>query len=98
MTLSIRPEKLRLLAADATVPNSVNRLGGVIGEQFFHGNSVRLTLDIGGDTPLIIHHQLTSSQGQGELPPAGQKVSIAVDSASVTLFDDIATHQAEYPA
>ena len=46
--LSIRPEKLRLLAADATVPESVNRLSGVINEQFFHGDSVRLTIDIGG--------------------------------------------------
>ena len=96
--LSIRPEKLRLLAAGATLPDGINRLGGVINEQFFHGDSVRLTLDIGGDKPLIIHHQLSSSQGQDELPPAGQTVNIAVDPASVTLFDDIAAHQAEYPA
>ena len=94
--LSIRPEKLRLLATDATVPESVNRLGGVISEQFFHGDSVRLTLDIGGDTPLIINHQLNSSLGQDALPPAGQTVNVAVDPSSVTLFVDIAEHEAEY--
>jgi len=94
--LSIRPEKLRLLATDATVPESVNRLGGVISEQFFHGDSVRLTLDIGGDTPLIINHQLNSSLGQDALPPAGQTVNVAVDPSSVTLFEDIAEHEAEY--
>ncbi|MDP6590046.1 MAG: ABC transporter ATP-binding protein [Alphaproteobacteria bacterium] len=96
--LSIRPEKLRLLAQDAIVPEDVNRLEGVISEQFFHGDSVRLSLDIGGDTPLVIHHQLSSSQGQGELPPAGQTVNIAVDPSSVTLFEDIADHEPEYRA
>jgi ABC-type Fe3+/spermidine/putrescine transport system ATPase subunit len=94
--LSIRPEKLRLLAAGATVPENVNRLDGVINEQFFHGDSVRLTLDIGGDKPLIINHQLNSSLGQSELPPAGQAVNVAVDPSSVTLFDDIAADEAEY--
>ncbi len=98
VTLSIRPEKLRLLSADATPPDNINRLGGVINEQFFHGDSVRLTLDIGGDTPLIIHHQLSSSQGQSELPPAGQTVSIAVDPSSVTLFDDVDASHGEFPA
>ena len=98
VTLSIRPEKLRLLSADATLPDNINRLDGVISEQFFHGDSVRLTLDIGGDKPLIIHHQLATSQGQSELPPAGQSVSIAVDPSSVALFDDAATSQDEFPA
>lgn len=94
--LSIRPEKIRLLAAGATVPEDVNRLDGVIAEQFFHGGSVRLTLDVGGDTPLILHHQLNSSLGQDALPPAGQAVNVAVDPSSVILFEDIDTHESEY--
>ena len=96
--LSIRPEKLRILADGTAASDGVNSLNGVISEQFFHGDSVRITLDIGGDKPLIVHHQLTSSLGQAALPPAGQTVTVVVDPSSVTLFEEVESYEAEYLA
>jgi putative spermidine/putrescine transport system ATP-binding protein/spermidine/putrescine transport system ATP-binding protein len=87
--LCIRPEKVRLLEAGGETPAGFNRLSGIILEQFFHGDSIRLALDIGGGKPLVIHRQLDRALGQADLPPAGRTVELALDPRSVTLFEEV---------
>jgi putative spermidine/putrescine transport system ATP-binding protein/spermidine/putrescine transport system ATP-binding protein len=87
--LCIRPEKVRLLDAGGEAPAGFNRLSGVILEQFFHGDSIRLALDIDGGKPLVIHRQLEQALGQADLPPAGRTVELALDPRSVTLFEEV---------
>ena len=87
--LCIRPEKIRVLAK-TSVPDGFNALEGVVREHFFHGDSVRLSVDLGAERPLIVHQQLAAALARSGLPQAGQTVTVAVDPASVNLFEDLA--------
>ena len=93
--LCIRPEKMRMLTDGAPVPEGFNRLTATVREHFFHGNSVQIVLDVGGEKPLVIHQQLESAFGQANLPAAGQEVTLSVDPASVTLFEHVTSYEAE---
>ncbi|MCZ6721306.1 MAG: ABC transporter ATP-binding protein [Proteobacteria bacterium] len=93
--LCIRPEKVRVLLNGQDSPESFNRLDGVIAEQFFHGASVHLALDVGAATSIVIQHQLDTAEGQAALPPAGQRVSLSIDPASITLFEEVTAYGAE---
>ena len=93
--LCMRPEKMRMVANDTPVPDGFNRLTAVVREHFFHGNSVQIILDAGGEKPLVIHQQLESAFGQANLPTAGQTISLLIDPASVTLFDHVTPFEAE---
>ena len=85
VTLSIRPEKVVLGAGDA-LPAGFNSLSGQLRDVFFHGDSVRLAIDIGAERLLIVHRQLETGLHQMPLPPVGGTVSLGFDPASVILF------------
>ncbi len=93
--LCMRPEKMRMVTDSAPAPDGFNRLTAVVREHFFHGNSVQIVLDAGGEKPLVIHQQLESAFGQANLPTAGQSISLLIDPASVTLFDHVTPFEAE---
>ena len=85
VTLSIRPEKV-VLGAGSDLPAGFNSLSGQLRDVFFHGDSVRLAIDIGAERLLIVHRQLETGLHQMPLPPVGGTVSLGFDPASVILF------------
>jgi spermidine/putrescine ABC transporter ATP-binding subunit len=93
--LCIRPERMRLIANGDAAPDGHNRLTAVVREHFFHGNSVQIVLDAGGDKPLVIHQQLEAAFGEANLPANGQSISLLFDPASVTLFEDVTWFETE---
>lgn len=94
--LCVRPEKIRILMNGQSPPEGFNVLTGVVREQFFHGDSMRMALDIGGKAPVEVHQQLDTAAGRAALPATGVSVKLSVDPASVTLFEDVvADYKAE---
>ena len=97
MTLSIRPEKVAL-GGVRDLPDGFNSLSGRLRDVFFHGDSVRLAIDIGAERLLIVHRQLETGLHQMPLPPVGGTVTLGFDPASVILFsgsNDPASDDAE---
>jgi len=90
--LCVRPEKIRILLNGQGAPDGFNLLKGTVREQYFHGDSMRMALDIGGDGLIEVHQQLDTAVGRAALPSAGQTVSLALDPACVTLFEEVVTH------
>ena len=86
VTLSLRPEKVLMLAAGVSVPPEFNHLKGFVREQFFHGDSIRLTVDIGIDRNISIHRQLEAGIDKVSLPLIGGEIAIAIDPENVSLF------------
>ena len=70
VTLSIRPEKVALGDGRA-LPAGFNSLSGRLRDVFFHGDSVRLAIDIGAERLLIVRRQLETGLHQMQLPPVG---------------------------
>ena len=85
--LCIRPEKIRVGFEKAASEGS-NVLEGVVHSRFFHGDSVRISVDVGAPRPLLIHQQLAAAFGSSKLPEPGQPVVLAIDPASISLFED----------
>ena len=77
VTLSIRPEKVALGDGRA-LPAGFNSLSGQLRDVFFHGDSVRLAIDIGAERLLIVHRQLETGLHQMPLPPVGGTVSLSL--------------------
>ena len=97
VTLSIRPEKVALGDGRA-LPAGFNSLSGQLRDVFFHGDSVRLAIDIGAARLLIVHRQLETGLHQMPLPPVGGTVSLRFDPASVILFIGPGNASADTPA
>lgn len=97
VTLSIRPEKVVLADASA-LPTGFNSLSGRLRDVFFHGDSVRIAIDIGAERLLIIHRQLETGLGEMPLPAVGGTVALSFDPASVILFGDSGDAPADTPA
>jgi putative spermidine/putrescine transport system ATP-binding protein/spermidine/putrescine transport system ATP-binding protein len=87
VTLAIRPEKCTLEPArsDGSGPGS---LKGKVIEHFFHGSSVRTSLDMGQGAPFFVDALLGSQTEIRKLLAPGQEVSIAIDPDSVIVFAD----------
>ena len=75
-----------------------NSLSGQLRDVFFHGDSVRLAIDIGAERLLIVHRQLETGLHQMPLPPVGGTVSLGFDPASVILFIGPGDASADPPA
>ncbi len=88
VTLSIRPEKVLMLGAEEAGPD-VNRLTGRLRDVFFHGDSVRLAIDIGADGLLVVHRQLEAELGAMPIPAVGSELSLSFRPTSVILFPGI---------
>ena len=97
VTLSIRPEKVALGDGRA-IPAGFNSLSGQLRDVFFHGDSVRIAIDIGAERLLIVHRQLETGLHQMPLPPVGGMVSLGFDPASVILFIGPGDASADPPA
>ncbi|MCZ6721182.1 MAG: ABC transporter ATP-binding protein, partial [Proteobacteria bacterium] len=93
--LSIRPEKVRLKTDGMQLPEGYNEVPATMREHFFHGDSARLSVDIGGKKLLMVHHQLDSAASQRRLPKPGESITLTVDPAAVTLFEEVAAYEAE---
>jgi putative spermidine/putrescine transport system ATP-binding protein len=80
-SLSIRPERIRLGTAPAD-----NRLTGQLGDATFHGDHVRLRVDIGGGVALVV------KMGRGEAPAdleRGQSVTVGFDARDCRVLDPL---------
>ncbi|CAI8009750.1 Spermidine/putrescine import ATP-binding protein PotA [Geodia barretti] len=80
------------------LPAGFNSLSGQLRDVFFHGDSVRLAIDIGAERLLIVHRQLETGLHQMPLPPVGGTVSLGFDPASVILFIGPGDASADPPA
>ena len=98
VTLSLRPEKVAMLAAGASPPPGFNHLKGTVREQFFHGDSIRLTVDIGIGRSIAVHRQLEAGIDKVALPAIGSPIDMAVDPENVSLFSGTSTDASETPA
>jgi len=87
VTLSMRPEKIILSANGAALPTAANRLSGLVREHFFHGDSIRISVDIGTERLLVIHRQLDAGLDKAALPAIGSELAFAVNPESVNLFE-----------
>jgi putative spermidine/putrescine transport system ATP-binding protein/spermidine/putrescine transport system ATP-binding protein len=89
VTLSIRPEKVKLHEAgeEAGRKSAASKfLRGKLRDKFFHGESVRLAIDIGSDQLFFAHRQLEAGLDQMALPEIGADVTLGVDAANIILF------------
>jgi hypothetical protein len=55
----------------------------------------RIAFDIGMDKSMLVNHQLDSAAAQSQLPAPGSQVQLTVDPASVTLFEEVESYEAE---
>ena len=85
--LCIRPEKIRVWMEESA-PFHGNLLEGVVESQFFHGDSVRISVDVGAPSCLLVHQQLDRALGSMTLPRSGDAVALAIDPASVNVFEN----------
>ncbi len=86
--ISIRPEKVLLVEASAALPAETNRIPGTVIESFFHGNAVRVAVNIGQGEPFLVDMQLQRSLSGAGVPTPGTAVTLAVPVASVSVFAD----------
>ena len=84
--LSVRPERARLLADPSSAAAGANALPATVREHLFHGNALRIELDIGQAAPFLVDLQLQATVGSLRLPAVGAAATICVDPASVTVF------------
>jgi hypothetical protein len=84
--LSVRPEKAMLLAPGAPVPAPHNRIEGRVVEHFFHGNALRVGVDIGQGEPFLVDVQLQLALGEAGVPEPGSAVALAIHPASISVF------------
>ena len=89
VTLSIRPEKVKFHEAGEEARRksaASNILRGKLRDKFFHGESVRLAIDIGSDQLFFVHRQIEAGLDQMALPEIGADVTLGVDAANIILF------------
>ena len=86
ITLCIRPEKIQLLEPGTAAPEGFATLRGVVNETFFHGNAVRVAVDLGEGVTFMVDQRLVATLGQSDLPDAGTAVDLAFDPANVIVF------------
>jgi len=86
ITVCIRPEKIRLLASDAGIPEGFSIVSGVVDEHFFHGNAVRVAISLGAGVTCTVDLRLDTTLRHSTLPEAGSSIRLAVDPANVIVF------------
>ena len=86
VTVCIRPEKIHLLEAGTGAPDGFSQVSGRVEEHFFHGNAVRMAVNLGAGATCTVDLRLDSALGQKSLPEAGSAVTLAVDPANVIVF------------
>ena len=86
VTVSIRPEKVAVVDDGGSAPDGFNVIEGVVRDYLFHGNSYRIEVDIGQDTPFIVDVQLQTGVDRAAIPMSGSAVAIAFDPANVNAF------------
>ncbi|MEX2650030.1 MAG: ABC transporter ATP-binding protein [Alphaproteobacteria bacterium] len=86
--LAVRPERALLVARGTPAPASANRIDGTVLESFFHGNSVRINVDIGQRAPFMVDVQLQLAMGQAGVPDAGTPVTLVIEPSCISVFPD----------
>jgi spermidine/putrescine ABC transporter ATP-binding subunit len=84
--LSIRPERVLMLANGAPVPAECNFLSGTVREYLFHGNTMRVELDIGQPSAFLVDLQLQAALSGTDLAKPGSAVRVAIEPVNVTVF------------
>jgi putative spermidine/putrescine transport system ATP-binding protein/spermidine/putrescine transport system ATP-binding protein len=84
--LSIRPERALMLANGASAPVGCNLLLATVREYLFHGNAMRVELDIGQPSAFLVDLQLRAALSGTDLAKPGSAVRIAIEPVNVTVF------------
>ena len=87
-TVSIRPEKTKLLTNGEAAPEGFNILEGTVRNCLFQGNVVKieLGLDIDLESSFFVEVHLRSMANRSIMPRPGTRASIAVDPHNVSVF------------
>ncbi len=88
VVLAIRPERIALVPPGTGVPAGANRVDGHVLEHFFHGNVVRVSVDIGQAEPFMVDVQPQGLADQAGMPRAGSAVTLVIDPANVSVFPE----------
>ncbi len=75
--VGVRPEKIRLLPADADVPPAMNRLGGVIKDASYLGVSTQYIIETRAGTRVTVYEQNVERASRAELRAAGEQVTLS---------------------
>ncbi len=86
VSLSVRPEKALLVDDVSGVPSSFNIVSGMVAEVLFHGDSVRLRIELAGGIPFLIDVQLTAARVRRGLPEVDTTVRLAIDPENLSVF------------
>ncbi len=79
-----RPERARLTTLKEM--GAANHLSGRVAEVLFHGSAARFVIEVGDDC-VIVDRQLSSGSLNGDLPRAGEEVTVEVDPQAIMAFD-----------
>ena len=75
--IGVRPEKIRLLATDATPPAGHNRLEGVVRDASYLGVSTQYIVEARGGARLTVYEQNVERATRSELRAAGEDVVVS---------------------
>jgi spermidine/putrescine transport system ATP-binding protein len=75
--VGVRPEKIRLVAAEESPDGAVNLLGGTIRDASYLGVSTQYTVELASGELVTIYEQNVSRTEHGSLYRAGQQVQLA---------------------
>lgn len=83
--ICVRPEKARLLkSGDDT--SGMNAIAGTVEELLFHGNSVRVKVNLESGEPFMVDVQLSGSAADTGLPEKGTGVQVAFAPENTAMF------------
>jgi spermidine/putrescine ABC transporter ATP-binding subunit len=81
----VRPEKALLLLDGDPPPAGFNALPVRVKEHLFHGDSVRVEVELAGQV-FAVDVQLTAAHGRARLPRPGEAAVVAIDPENVIVF------------
>ena len=83
--IGIRPEKFNFSSGKKS--STRNILEGTVSELIYHGNSLRILVDINDQITVMVDTMLSSQDSDKDIPSHGQKVHVEVAPEHVLSFD-----------
>ncbi len=82
---SVRPEKV-LLCPEVEPADGLSVIEGRVIDSLFHGDSVRVEIDIGQAEPFLLDLQLKTGANNASIPVAGTKIELFINPSTVSVF------------
>jgi spermidine/putrescine transport system ATP-binding protein len=90
LRVGVRPEKIRLLATDATPPANLNQLPGTVRDASYMGVSTQYQVEIPGGTRVTVYEQNVERATKSELWLPGEQVVMAWSPDHSFIINDAA--------